>query len=235
MEADGGLMEAILMVLAVAVPGVVAWLTHQRARRLEAQNDYLRKTTARRAKLEERKEVLRKEVAAAEAELAEKKEAAAAAESRELQVIEADAREKGVAAAAMEHLRRLKVVVALTAACLWSSSARAGECTEGYTLKAGQVLPCDGECLPAPSLMTLVKRSVALSTCEADAEAATAAFNRKVAALQAEVAAERQAREEAEEAAVGDVGASPTTVILIATVTFVLGAAAGAVGYHVAR
>lgn len=228
-------METILTILAVAVPGLLAWLFHGRAAKLEAQNEYLRKTAERRRKLDERKEVIRKEVEAAEAEFFEKKEASAAEASHEMSVIEADAREKGVAASAMEHLKRLKLVLLACALAMYPVSARADECTDGYSVKAGQALPCDAECLPAPSLMTLIKRSVSLEKLERDHAAYVEAAQKKLAAAQAEIAAERAAREAAEDAAVGDAGMGTDTLVLVGVLVFLVGAAAGAGAYHALR
>lgn len=224
--------ETILTVLAIGLPGLMAFFFHARATRLEAQNKYLRKTAERHRKLAEKKEALRAELIAADAAadvavVESKKEAAA-----EIEAVRADTKKSGAARAAMEHLKRLKVLLITAAVVGAPLQARAAPCTDGHTLMAGQTLDCDAECLPEEAILTLVGRSIELDQVKRDCATQAALAAKREEILLKDVALERAAREEAEAAAVGDAGWSTPTTILVVVTAALLGAAGGALAYH---
>lgn len=224
--------ETILTLLAIGLPGLMAFFFHTRAERLEAQNNYLRKTAERQRKLAEKKETLRAEVAKAEEVAKEEVAASATAAAEETKRVTTDTVKHGAAHAAMEHLKRLKVLLVAAALIGAPLKARAEPCSDGHTLMAGKTLTCDAECLPAEAVILLTARSIKLSQLERDCTTQAELARKREDVLKQEVILEREAREAAEAAAVGDAGWSTSTTVLVIATAFLAGAAAGAYAYH---
>jgi len=226
----------IFTIIAVALSGLTAFFFFNRQSRAEKQVKYLQQAEGRRARVEVRKEAIRDEVIAAEAEVAAAKQESVKAAVVEREKIYSDAKRSGAAKAAMEHLRRVKklpVIILLVA--FGGSSARAEPCVDGYTVRAGEALPCDAECLPEDALTELTLRSAKLTTCESDTESTMTAHKRIVAALREDAAVSDQARIEADAAcviALQPSGTSLGTVFIISVASLVVGAVGGALIYH---
>lgn len=231
-------MDAILTIAAIVAPGLIAWFMHQKAARAEAQARYLREAAERRRKAAIRKGELQATMDQVDAGLAKAKEGNSAEAAEELEKVYADTSKKGAAHAAMEHLKRLKVLVLAVAIAAAPLEARAERCENGISVKAGDTVPCDVECIPEAALLTLVKRSVELENLKKDHADTLMAHQRKVETLEQAVRDAEAETLAAEASCVKHLepsGPSTSTLILIGVVIFVVGAGSGALAYHQLR
>ena len=235
-------METLLMVLGVAAPAALAWFFHRRAARLAARADYLEKAVKRRQVADDRRAVIAAEEAAAMQEVATKHAEATQTVVQETATVADAMRSRGKAAAASEHVKRLRsgAPLALAACIIHAGSVRAEPCKEGVTVMAGERLDCDAECLPEDDLDFLLKRSLRLMQAEADLakEKETRAVEQRAATKRYDgCMADYLALEKscAEAVSVTADTLSPSTYVLIVVGVFVVGVAAGAGLYHALR
>jgi|GEM_PF-3217758 len=225
-------MDILLSILALAIPGLIALFLHRKDAAADKLAAYHKKTVARRAYSAQRQSAVRGEVVQLEAELVETKTTTSLQTKEEAARVKEAAMQSGAAKAAVEHLRRLPIFILLTA--FGASSVRAEPCTDGYTLQAGETLPCDAECLPEPSLMKLVSRSTSLTECEANATATTTTHAKITEALRKDIDLAFQAVLQSEADCLDVIqpdGASTGTVVLVAVVSIVVGALGGVLLY----
>jgi hypothetical protein len=152
-----------------ALPFVGYFVMRRRVAQLEAVAKVQEQNAARAAARQRAREAKAKEAAALQATLAAaKQEALAEVEVKTEQVLVA-AKKKGTAAATSDYVKRIRkggTMLLLLAFLGYSTEARAEACKEGYTVKAGESLDCDAECLPEDELLFLVKRSLACEKLE---------------------------------------------------------------------
>jgi len=235
-------METWITLIGIGIAGVTAFLAHcsmQRAKRLEAHNDYLRKALDRRQALQGKRDAITAATTAARAEVAEEHKAAIQAVRDEVEKVHEDERKEGLARAASAHVRRMRDAGLAVLICAFVSApltGRADPCDAGYTVMRGEVAPCDAECLPEDDLRWLLGRSKKLLEVEAEltAEQKQHALTKQEqqdmhAACQAAFDDLEASCDEAVRKSAG--GWSTSTYILIGVGIFITGMTLGALAY----
>jgi hypothetical protein len=146
-----------------ALPFVGYFVMRRRVAELEAVATAHAQNAARTAAKQRAKTTKAKEAAAAKEVVEEAKEAAIAAVEVKAEEVRTTAKKKGTAAASSEYVKRIRkggTMLLILAFLGYSAEARAEACKDGHTLKAGEVLDCDAECLPEDELLFLVNRSL---------------------------------------------------------------------------
>lgn len=159
----------LFSLLLAALPFVGYFAMRKKVAALTAANDALRKDAERAAAKQAAAKAAAQRAAATKALIAEEKKAALAdIEAKEVAVQKAAAK-KGTAKAASAYVKAMKkggtMLLVLAYLGYSTESARAEACPDGVSLKKGETIDCDAECLPEDELMFLLERSI---KCEKD-------------------------------------------------------------------
>jgi nucleoid-associated protein YgaU len=165
-------LSSILPLLVGLLP-LLGYLTSRRkVAALTAANEALRKEAERAAAKQAARQAAAK--VAAEAKAKAKAEAATATKAIEEKaaMVEQVAVQKGKAKAASAYVKAMKkggtMLLILAYLGYSTSDAHAVACKDGVSLKTGEVIACDAECLPEDELDFLVKRSIACEKLEVE-------------------------------------------------------------------
>lgn len=162
----------LFSLLLAALPFVGYFAMRKRVAKLTAANEALRKDAERAAAKQAASKAAAQRAAATKAIIAEEKKAALASIEEKAAMVEQTAAKKGKAKAASAYVKTLKkggtMLLVLAYLGYSTESARAEACTDGVSLKKGEVIDCDAECLPGDELDFLVKRSIACEKFEVE-------------------------------------------------------------------
>ena len=171
--------------------GLLPLLGYLKSRRkvadLSAANEALRKDAERAAAKHAARSAAAKLAAETKAKAAEEAKAATVVIEEKAAMVEQVAVKKGRAKAASAYVKAMKQggTMLLVLAYLGYSTqpAQAVNCAEGVTLKAGEVIACDAECLPEDELDFLVKRSIACEKMEVEHKSVLRMYQAEVTKL----------------------------------------------------
>lgn len=162
----------LLALLLAAIPFIGYYAMRRRAASLAAANEALRKEVVRIAAKKAAAKASAQRAAATKAIIAEEKKAAIADVEQRAAMVEQVAAKKGKAKAASDYVKTLKkggtMLLVLAYLGYSTESVRAEACTDGVSLKQGDKIDCDAECLPGDELDFLVKRSIACEKLEVE-------------------------------------------------------------------
>lgn len=162
-------MGPLFSLLLAALPFVGYFAMRKKVAALTAANEAMRKDAERAAAKQAAAKASAERAAATRAVIAaEKKAALADIEAKEVAVQKAAAK-KGTAKAASAYVKAMKkggtMLLILAYLGYSTESVRAEACADGVSLKKGETIDCDAECLPEEELMFLLERSI---KCEKD-------------------------------------------------------------------
>lgn len=234
----GPLFSLLLAVL----PFVGYFAMRKKVAALTAANDALRKDAERAAAKQAAAKAAAQRAAATKALIAEEKKAAVAAIEEKAAMVEKVAAKKGTAKAASAYVKSLKkggtMLLVLAYLGYSTEAARAEACTDGVTLKKGEVIDCDAECLPEEELKFLLDRSIACEKAEVEHKSVLRMYQAEHAQLNDQLAlcdAQNEGLQEDLAALTIKVAEPPTpmsTYILIGIGIFVTGVALGATAVY---
>lgn len=226
--------------------GLLPLLGYLQSRRkvaaLSAANEALRKEAERAAAKQAARAAAAKLAAETKAKAAEEAKAATAVIEEKAAMVEQVAVKKGRAKAASAYVKAMKKggTMLLVLAYLGYSTkpAQAATCAEGVTMKAGEVIACDAECLPEDELDFLVKRSIACEKMEVEHKSVLRMYQAEVTQLNDNLALCDALNEDLKEdlakltTKVAEPETPMSTYILIGVGIFVTGIALGATAVY---
>ena len=232
----------LFALLLAALPFVGYFVMRKKVASLTAANEALRKDAERAAAKQAAAKAAAQRAAATKALIAEEKKAAIAAIEEQAAMVEQTAAKKGKAKAASDYVKTLKkggtMLLILAYLGYSTESVRAEACTDGVTLKKGEVIDCDAECLPEEELDFLVKRSIACEKAEVEHKSVLRMYQAEHTQLNDQLALCDAQNEDLQEdlAALTIKVAEPetavSTYILIGIGIFVTGVALGATAVY---
>lgn len=177
----------LFSLLLAALPFVGYFAMRRKVVALSAANETLRKDAERAAAKQAARQAAAKVAAETKARIAEEAKAATAAIEEKAAMVEQVAAKQGKAKAASAYVKAMKkggtMLLILAYLGYSTSDARAEACLEGVSLKKGEALNCDAECLPEEELDFLVKRSLACEKMEVEHKSVLRMYQAEVAKL----------------------------------------------------
>jgi nucleoid-associated protein YgaU len=165
-------LGSLLPLLAGLLPLVGYLSSRRKVAALTASNEALRKDAERVAAKQAARQAAAKLAAETKAKAAAEAKAATVAIEEKAAMVEQVAAKKGKAKAASAYVKAMKkggtMLLILAYLGYSTQDAHAADCAEGVSLKTGEVIACDAECLPADELDFLVKRSIACEKLEVE-------------------------------------------------------------------
>ena len=179
-------LSSLLPLLVGLLPLLGYLQSRRKVAALSAANEVLRKDAERAAAKHAARAAAAK--LAAETKAQAKAEAAAATKAIEEKaaMVEQVAAKKGRAKAASDYVKAMKkggTMLLILAYLGYSTDAHATACKDGVTLKQGEVIACDAECLPEDELDFLVKRSLLCEKLEVEHKSVLLMYQAEVAKL----------------------------------------------------
>ena len=232
-----------LLPLLVGLLPLLGYLTSRRkVAALTAANEALRKDAERAAAKQAARQAAAKVAAEAKAKAKAEAEAATVAIEEKAAMVEQVAAKKGKAKAASAYVKAMKkggtMLLILAYLGYSTNEAHAADCEDGVSLKAGDVIACDAECLPADELDFLVKRSLLCEKLEVEHKAVLLMYQAEVTKLNDTLAVCDAQNEGLQEdlakltVTVAEPETSTSTYLLIGIGIFVTGVALGATAVY---
>lgn len=232
-----------LLPLLVGLLPLLGYLTSRRkVAALTAANEALRKEAERAAAKQAARQAAAKVAADTKAKAKAEAAAATVAIEEKAAMVEQVAAQKGKAKAASAYVKAMKkggtMLLILAYLGYSTNEAHAVDCAEGVSLKTGEVIACDAECLPGDELDFLVKRSIACEKEEVEHKSVLRMYQAEVSTLGDQLALCDAQNEDLQEdlaaltVKVAEPETAMSTYILIGIGIFVTGVALGATAVY---